>query len=225
MLLTAWEAVNNIPGSNKFETSKVIHLINDTEENIFSKCFSLDIYKLMVADVRYNHLSVYSDWDKTITYALNDYVFYQGFLYKLIGASTSLSQPPITNQSIWILQSKFNDSNYTLWWNKYLLRYLSFMVMIPSVHYATVKVEPGGLMKTVDTNTGLSNVGVKDLFDWKHQMTLDAEKILENMKAWFLTSGITAFNFNSNNECENDSCKAQSVGYFYMDRKARTYSR
>lgn len=225
MLLTAWEAVNNFPGSNKFELSKVSPLINDIEENIFRKCFTYEILELMAADVNYSNLSNYPDWDKTITYNENDLLFYQGYLYKLVGQATSLNQPPITNQSIWIKQSKFVNANYNTWWDKYLLKYLSYMVMIPAVHYSTVRVEPGGLMKTVDTQTGLSNVGVKDLADWKVQATFDAENILDNMKAWLKTSGISEFGaFKILNYCENDVCESQQIGTFYTGRSARRHS-
>lgn len=224
MLLTGWEAVNNFPGSNKFEISKINPLINDIEESVFRKCFSIALYNLMVADVKYNHLSPYPDWDKTVTYAINSYVFYQGFLYQLLGAATSLNQPPITNQAIWTLQAKFNNADYTNWWERYLKKYLSFMVMIPAVHYATVKAEPGGLMKTIDTNTGLANVGVKDLFDWKQQITIDADNILDNMRLWMKDSGLTIFSgILTINECENDRCGTNYTSYFYMDRKARPY--
>lgn len=221
MLITAWEAVNNFPGSNKFETSKVNPLINDIEEGIFRKCFSVDIYEKMILDVNYNSSSPYPDWDKSVIYNELDYVFYQGLLYQLDGQATSIAQPPITNQGFWIKQSKFGNANYNTWWNKYLLRYLSYMVMIPAVHYATVKVEPGGLMKVVDTNTGISSVGVKDLFDWKQQANFDADTILENMTEWFKVCGISEFaNFKILNNC-NDVCQPETGNYFYFGRSLK----
>ena len=223
MLLTGWEAVNNFPGSNKFEPSKITPLIDDVEESVFRRCFSTALLALMVADVKYNHLSPYPDWDRTVTYTINAYVFYQGFLYQLLGAATSLNQPPITNQPLWTKQAKFNTADYNTWWNKYLCKYLSCLVMIPAVHYATIKTEPGGLMKTIDTNTGLSNVGVKDLFDWKQQVTIDADNILENMRIWMKDSGLTIFSGSTINDCTNEQCESNHTSYFYNSRKTRAY--
>lgn len=186
MLITTWEIVNNSPVAPNFEGSRIVMFINDIEENIFNKSFSQDMFDAMIADVNYNHLTIYPDWIKGSTFSLNDYVFYQGYLYKCI-VSSALNLTPINSPSAWQKQNKFNTTKYNDLWNKYLCRYLSLNIIVPAMELATVRGEAGGLMKITDSNMGVNAVSSSDIKIWKEAVYTQSNILYSNMKNWIET--------------------------------------
>lgn len=222
MIASAIELINSLPISSRAETSIIDNLIDETEENIFRKCFSLDLYKAMYADLV--SLVGANYWAANQPFIVNEYCIYQGLKYLNVSGSTSTGDNPTVKQTVWRLQNKFNEQKYNDLWNLYLKKYIAYNVAIPASHFSTVKFEAGGLMINKDTEVNQTSASTKEIYEFKNQLIEQSKVLYENMKAWLIENNNYG-NIAIIQECKNDGCTGNKrVSRFSLTKTKSAYS-
>lgn len=127
-ILSAKEVIANSPAEKEIlsRPDPVCNVLEHTEQNYLIKIFGENVYQELIDDViDYGEVEV---WDDEEDYVLNDLVFYEGIIYKLIVATSESSDTPNCN-SEWTTVPKFEKECFnTMFAEGGLLKLLSWVI-------------------------------------------------------------------------------------------------
>ena len=214
MLITPIEVIKKGSFDHNFDPNLVCPHISKVEFRFLEdeqSCFGKAFFDFIVGK-----LVEYTDYDSTVTYAINTVVIYDGKYYKC-KANGTIGFPP-SNATKWDPVTKFTDADIQKLWDDHLWEYLALAVQHASTFKNAYRTTSKGIMRNETDNSKPAEFsGVKSL---KDELMADVELLGRKMDA-FLRANKDKYplykgNATCGNECEK---KPSSIGLYLKSKR------
>lgn len=175
--------------------------------------FGKEFYDALLAD-----LVIYTEYDSTVTYALNAIVIYDGQYYKCTVNNTEGVEP--TDTANWVAASKFTTTEYQTLWEEHLWQYLALAVQHASTFRNAYRSTSSGVVRNErDFSKPAEYSGVKAV---KDELMADIEILREKMDD-FLRTQKDDYPLYLGNKCGNTQKPANSIGLYLKPSKRKCW--
>lgn len=201
-LISAYEIINAAPVKRDYPTSNICVMKDNIVMDIFRTCFSLEFLQELVDNKRSTAGAL--NYVSGTAYDQNDLVLFDGIIYKSLADANNY---PLTDESKWIRQPKFEKTCYNDLWDSFMIKFLAFRIVYASVEYNSFQAGAKGITQFERDDTGITSAGSKGLASFKSSLWDDSVTIYGNMKRWIYDNpscfeGVTVYGLNCGDSCK-----------------------
>lgn len=142
-LISVLEVIASAPVSHNYDPGLLCQFIKDGEYKLcIDCCFGENFYLHLLDDLKPG----LEDYNDCKDYDIGDLVIFGALTYEATG-NPEAGESPETNPNLWMVTSKFNNTDYTELYNCHLRELLAFCILHSSIISTAIQVSSVGVMK------------------------------------------------------------------------------